>query len=294
MEISVEKRNIYLSLILLLTLLSAIFIYQISISNTIQTNISRINSNSSNKHTNNSDSKSSEYGTSISDNSTNNSFTNDNSNNNSSDNSKNSNSNSDTSSSDTSQTNNTDEVKKIAITFDDGPHPKYTLKLLDGLKKRNVKATFFVIGENVSNNPDVIKRMAEDGHLIGNHTYSHIQLTCISEEKAITEINKTSELITTYAGVSPKYIRPPYGMYSDALKRETNLTPVLWTVDPRDWSVLNTDSVVKHVLKCAKSGDIILLHDIFDTSVEAAFQIIDALKAEGYEFVTVDEFIKVN
>lgn len=294
MEISVEKRNIYLSLILLLTLLSAIFIYQISISNTIQTNISRINSNSSNKHTNNSDSKSSEYGTSISDNSTNNSFTNDNSNNNSSDNSKNSNSNSDTSSSDTSQTNNTDEVKKIAITFDDGPHPKYTLKLLDELKKRNVKATFFVIGENVSNNPDVIKRMAEDGHLIGNHTYSHVQLTCISEEKAITEINKTSELITTYAGVSPKYIRPPYGMYSDALKRETNLTPVLWTVDPRDWSVLNTDSVVKHVLKCAKSGDIILLHDIFDTSVEAAFQIIDALKAEGYEFVTVDEFIKVN
>ena len=181
-----------------------------------------------------------------------------------------------------------------AITFDDGPHPKYTLKLLDGLKERNVKATFFVIGENVSNNPDVIKRMAEDGHLIGNHTYSHVQLTCISEEKAITEINKTSELITTYAGVSPKYIRPPYGMYSDALKRETNLTPVLWTVDPRDWSVLNTDSVVKHVLKRAKSGDIILLHDIFDTSVEAAFQIIDALKAEGYEFVTVDEFIKVN
>ena len=255
MEISVEKRNIYLSLILLLTLLSAIFIYQISINNTIQTNISKIKSDSSNKHTN----------SSLSD-----------------------------STSDTLQTNDTDVVKKIAITFDDGPHPKYTLKLLDGLKERNVKATFFVIGENVLNNPDVIKRMAEDGHLIGNHTYSHVQLTCISEEKAIAEINKTSELITTYAGVSPKYIRPPYGMYSDALKRETNLTPVLWTVDPRDWSVLNTDSVVKHVLKRAKNGDIILLHDIFDTSVEAAFQIIDALKAEGYEFVTVDEFIKVN
>lgn len=161
-----EKRNIYLSLILLLTLLSAIFIYQISISNTIQTNISKIKSNSSNKHTNSSLS--------------------------------------DSSSSDTSQTNNTDKVKKIAITFDDGPHPEYTLKLLDRLKERNVKATFFVIGENVLNNPNVIKRMAEDGHLIGNHTYSHVQLTCISEEKAITEINKTSELITTYAGVSPK------------------------------------------------------------------------------------------
>lgn len=181
-------------------------------------------------------------------------------------------------------------VKKIALTFDDGPHPKYTLKLLEGLKERNVKATFFLIGENVKNNPEVVKKIYEDGHTIGNHTFSHVQLTCISEEKAITEINDTNQMIKEITGTEPKYIRPPYGLYSDALQRETNLTPVLWNVDPRDWSVLNTQSVVNHVVKCAKNGDIILLHDIFDTSVDAALLIIDELQKQGFEFVTVDEF----
>lgn len=180
--------------------------------------------------------------------------------------------------------------KKIALTFDDGPHPKYTIKLLDGLKERNVKVTFFIIGENAKNNPDVIKRIYEDGHTIGNHTFSHVQLTCISEDKAIKEIKETNNLIKELTGTEPKYIRPPYGLYSDALKRETNLKPVLWNVDPRDWSVLNTQSVVKHVVKRAKDGDVILLHDIFDTSVDAALQIIDELKKQGFEFVTVDEF----
>ncbi len=182
------------------------------------------------------------------------------------------------------------EVKKIALTFDDGPHPKYTPKLLDGLKERNVKATFFVIGENAANYPDIIKRIADEGHLIGNHTYSHVQLTCISEEKAISEITMTNEIIEKCTGKKPTFIRPPYGLYSDTLKRETNLTPVLWSIDPRDWSVINTDSVVKHVLKRAKNGDVILLHDIFNTSVDAALKIIDKLQEKGYEFVTVDEF----
>lgn len=185
-----------------------------------------------------------------------------------------------------------DTSKKIALTFDDGPHPKYTLKLLDGLKERNVKVTFFIIGENAKNNPDVIKRIYEDGHTIGNHTFSHVQLTCISEDRAIKEITDTNNLIKELTGTEPKYIRPPYGLYSEALKRETNLTPVLWNVDPRDWSVLNTKSVVNHVVKRAKDGDVILLHDIFDTSVDAALQIIDELKKQGFEFVTVDEFYK--
>lgn len=183
-----------------------------------------------------------------------------------------------------------DTTKKIALTFDDGPHPKYTIKLLDGLKERNVKVTFFVIGENVKNNPDVVKRIYEDGHIIGNHTFSHVQLTCISENKAIDEIKSTNNIIKEITGYEPKYIRPPYGLYSDALKRETNLTPVLWNVDPRDWSVLNTQSVVNHVIKRAKNGDVILLHDIFDTSVDAALLIIDELQKQGFEFVTVDEF----
>lgn len=181
-------------------------------------------------------------------------------------------------------------TKKIALTFDDGPHPKYTNKLLDGLKERNVKVTFFVLGENAANYPELLKRMSDEGHLIGNHTYSHVQLSCIPKDKAIIEINNTNLAIKEATGNMPKYIRPPYGSLPKSLKSETNLIPVLWNVDPRDWSVLNTDSIVNHVTKRAKDGSIILLHDIFDTSVDAALLIIDKLTQEGFEFVTVDEF----
>lgn len=181
------------------------------------------------------------------------------------------------------------EPPKIALTFDDGPHPQYTPKLLDGLRKRGIKVTFFVIGESAERYPDIIKQAFLDGHEIGNHTYSHVQLTCITKEKAIDEIEKTNRIISDSCGAIPRYIRPPYGSYNQRLKEETALTPVLWTVDPRDWSVLNTEKVVSHVTNRVKNGDIILLHDIFDTSVEAAFQIIDTLTEQGYEFVTIDE-----
>lgn len=204
--------------------------------------------------------------------------------------------NSDTSdNADTSKTSSQDETaapKRIALTFDDGPHPKYTPKLLDGLKERNVKATFFVIGQSAANYPDILKRITEEGHLLGNHTYSHVQLSCIPVNTAISEINQTNDVIVNATGVFPSYIRPPYGSMPKSLKSETDLIPVLWTVDPRDWSVLNTDSVVKHVVKNAKDGDIILLHDIFETSVDAALIIIDELSKEGFVFVTVDELVQ--
>ncbi|MBQ3665667.1 MAG: polysaccharide deacetylase family protein [Lachnospiraceae bacterium] len=181
--------------------------------------------------------------------------------------------------------------KRVALTFDDGPHPVYTLKLLEGLKQRGVKATFFVIGLNVKEYPEVVKQMSDEGHIIGNHTYSHVQLSCISESKASEEISMTNALIEEYTGKKVQYIRPPYGSLPKSLQRETDLIPVLWTVDPRDWSVLNTDAVVKHILSHVKDGDIILLHDIFETSVDAALIIVDQLTKEGYEFVTVDELV---
>lgn len=180
--------------------------------------------------------------------------------------------------------------KKIALTFDDGPHSKNTPKLLDGLKARNVKATFFVIGQNAEQNPEILKRMHDEGHLIGNHSYSHAQLSCIQKDKALEEITKTSQIIYDATGYTPKYIRPPYGGLCDVIREEHDLTVIMWTIDPRDWSVLNTNAVVKHVVSHAKNNDIILLHDIFDTSVEAAFQIVDQLQAKGFTFVTVDEF----
>ena len=185
-------------------------------------------------------------------------------------------------------------IKKIAITFDDGPHPVYTLKLLDGLAQRNVKATFFIIGESAERYPEVIKRIYDEGHLIGNHTYSHVQLTCISSTRAIEEIRKTNDIVASITGETVRYIRPPFGLYNKTLAASSNLIPILWTVDPRDWSVLNTNSVVSHVVKKVKENDVILLHDIFDTSVDAALQIIDILLEQGYTFVTVDELKESN
>ncbi len=184
--------------------------------------------------------------------------------------------------------------KKIAITFDDGPHPVYTLKLLDGLAQRNVKATFFIIGESAERYPEVIKRIHDEGHLLGNHTYSHVQLTCISSTRAIEEIHKTNDILSSITGENVRYIRPPFGLYNKTLAASSDLVPVLWTVDPRDWSVLNTNSVVSHVVKKVKENDVILLHDIFDTSVDAALQIIDSLLEQGYTFVTVDELMESN
>ena len=134
--------------------------------------------------------------------------------------------------------------------------------------------------------------MSKEGHLIGNHTYSHVQLSCISTETALEEIEKTNQTIKEATGKDVLYLRPPYGSLPNELSLRIGLTPVLWTIDPRDWSVLNTDSVAKHIISRADDGDIILLHDIFETSVDAAFIVIDALQAEGFEFVTVQELLQ--
>lgn len=179
----------------------------------------------------------------------------------------------------------------IAITFDDGPRRSTTIRLLDGLKEMNVKATFFVMGKNAVGNEDIIKRMYEEGHLIGNHTYSHIDLSTVSHAKAVEEIEKSNNLIYDITGYVPKYVRPPFGSYSDKLMMEINMTPVMWSVDPNDWNTTDVYGVVRSVVKNVKSGDIILLHDFYDTSVTAALEIITQLKAKGYVFVTVDQII---
>lgn len=179
----------------------------------------------------------------------------------------------------------------IAITFDDGPDEKTTEKLLDGLKERGVKATFFLIGESIEGNEDLVKRMYDEGHLIGNHTYTHVQLCKLSVDSAYEEIVKTNEKIESITGEKPKYIRPPYGSYSNKLLMRVEMTPVLWSVDPEDWNTKNVNQVVKSVTKNVKPGDIILLHDIYDSSVTAALEIIDQLQAKGYVFVTVDQLI---
>lgn len=181
--------------------------------------------------------------------------------------------------------------KMVALTFDDGPHPVYTERLLDGLKERNVKATFFLIGKSADKYPDLVKRMADEGHLIGNHTMDHVQLNHQTYDKALEQIRQSNQIISQITGQTPVYIRPPFGEWSKELQEEVDMTAVLWDVDPVDWKVKNTETVVKRILKNARDGDIILLHDVYGTSVDAALEIVDQMQAEGYEFVTVDEII---
>ncbi len=183
------------------------------------------------------------------------------------------------------------DIKRVALTFDDGPDGVTTARLLDGLKQRDVKATFFVIGIKAYANPEIIKRMHDEGHLIGNHTNTHCRLIKVSYETAMCEINLTSENIFSITGEYPDYIRPPFGEYTNKLKESFQMFQILWNLDPRDWSVLNANTVANYVIKNVKDGDIILLHDIFDTSVDAAFIIIDELTKQGYSFVRIDELL---
>lgn len=182
-------------------------------------------------------------------------------------------------------------TRKIALTFDDGPHPQYTEQLLDGLKERGVKATFFVTGEHAELHPDIIERMSEEGHLIGNHTYSHIQLSPGNREEFKNQLIKTNEIINEITGKEVIYVRPPYGTWDKKFETELNMFPVLWTVDPRDWCSDNVTCITEKVVSKAGENDIILLHDYYETSVTAALRIVDELQAEGYEFVTVEEIL---
>lgn len=196
-----------------------------------------------------------------------------------------------TGSSPATQTSNPNDLKRIALTFDDGPHPRYTEELLDGLKERGVHVTFFVTGEHAELHPDIIKRMYEEGHLIGNHTYSHIQLSATLREQFKNELIKTNEIIQSITGEEVLYVRPPYGSWDKKLESELNMFPVLWNIDPMDWCTNNASCVSQAVINSVRDNDIILMHDYYKTSVKAALMIVDALTEKGYTFVTVDQLL---
>lgn len=183
------------------------------------------------------------------------------------------------------------EMKKIALTFDDGPHPFYTEQLLDGLKERGVHVTFFVTGYHAQLHPDIIKRMKEEGHLIGNHTYSHIQLTAKNREAFREELLQTNGIIKEITGQEVEYVRPPYGSWDKSFEEELNMFPVLWNVDPMDWCSDNVSCITERVVSKAGEDDIILMHDYSESSVTAALRIVDELLKEGYLFVTVEEIL---
>ena len=181
--------------------------------------------------------------------------------------------------------------KKIAITFDDGPNPDYTEMLLDGLKERGVKATFFLLGKEVEKYPKIVADIYADGHLIGTHSYEHVNLSNLNDEAAIEQVDRTNRAIHEITGEYPEYIRPPFGCWKCNLDYETTMIEVLWDVDPLDWKTSNSDVITKRVVDKVEENDIILLHDASESSVKAAFKIIDELQKEGYTFVTVEEIM---
>lgn len=183
------------------------------------------------------------------------------------------------------------ENRKIALTFDDGPDPVYTPQLLDGLKERGARASFFLMGKQAEAYPELVLRMKEEGHLIGNHTYSHIQLTKKNREAFKAELKKTNELLTGITGEEVQFVRPPYGCWDKSLETELTMLPVLWNIDPMDWCSTNVSGIVKKVTDKAQENAVILMHDEYASSVTAALKIVDILQEEGYEFVTVDELI---
>lgn len=179
----------------------------------------------------------------------------------------------------------------VALTFDDGPHEICTPRLLDGLKERGVKASFFLIGQNIDGKEEIVLRMQREGHLIGNHSQSHMQLTAESIREASGQIGATNRKIQKITGVMPEYLRPPYGSWSEKLESAVPMTVALWNLDPLDWKLQDKDAVVRYVVEHVENGSIILLHDVYETSVEAALEIVDTLSRKGYEFVTIDELL---
>ena len=179
--------------------------------------------------------------------------------------------------------------KEIAITFDDGPKRGTTDVLLDGLKERNVSATFFLIGMQVSGLEDLVQRMAEEGHQIGNHTFSHVNLNTLNAYKQNEEITMCSQNIRQCVERAQVCVRPPYGEVNECLRAWIGAPLILWSVDTNDWTGKTADEIADYIVSEAKPGDIILLHDIYENSVQGALMAIDRMQAQGYVFVTVEK-----
>ena len=186
----------------------------------------------------------------------------------------------------------------IAMTFDDGPHVTNTPRLLDMLKQRKIKATFFVVGQCAAEYPDIMKRIVAKGHEVANHSWSHPQLSAMSDEKVHAEIQKTHDAIVQATGVTPKLMRPPFGAFTARQRAWANgiwgYKCILWDVDPLDWKIRNAEHVKTEILKGAVAGSIILSHDIHKTTVDAMPETLDGLLAKGFKFVTVSELIAMD
>ncbi|MDW7799459.1 polysaccharide deacetylase family protein [Streptococcus canis] len=179
--------------------------------------------------------------------------------------------------------------KIVALTFDDGPDPATTPQVLDILARYHAKASFFMMGSKVVNNEALVKRVSEAGHDIGNHTWDHPNLTKLPVDQIQSEVNRTNQAIEKACGKKPLYLRPPYGATNAMVQQASGLTQMLWTVDTRDWENHSTEGIMANLKKQLQPGGVVLMHDIHQTTVDALPTVMEYLKAEGYQCVTLSE-----
>ena len=185
-------------------------------------------------------------------------------------------------------------IKLAAFTFDDGPHATYTPLLLDGLKERGVKATFFILGSNVPNKRGIITRMHEEGHQIANHSWSHTSFTSISDAQIRNEISRTSALLTEITGQTDFVVRPPNGAVSSRVAAAIGAPVIMWNVDPTGGRHPTAQSTMtSNLISSTRDGSIIIMHDTSAANVNSSLAAIDALKARGFEFVTLNELFRL-
>ena len=183
------------------------------------------------------------------------------------------------------------EAKLVAFTFDDGPS-KYTLDIANILEEYNASATFFEVGYNIKAHPEITKELSERGFEIANHTTDHSKLTKLTETKYLTKINDNNTLFKELTGKDMPYLRPPYGSYNDKIKANAGVPIVTWSLDTRDWESRNKDKVIEMVINNIKEGDIILFHDLYESTRDAVKELMPLLKEQGYQAVSVGELFK--
>lgn len=179
----------------------------------------------------------------------------------------------------------------IALTYDDGPS-QYTEEILDVLKENNSLATFFVLGSRVYDNNEILNRMLEEGNQIGNHSYNHKDLTSISNEELYRQIKGTDDLIYIATGYTPTVMRPPYGSTNDQVNESIPKPIIHWSIDTLDWKNRDSEIIVQSILEDVKDGDIVLMHDLYESTGEASKIVIPELIDRGYQLVTIDELFE--
>ncbi|WP_270276998.1 polysaccharide deacetylase family protein [Enterococcus lactis] len=182
-------------------------------------------------------------------------------------------------------------VKSVAISFDDGPGATTTPQLLQILKEKNVHATFFVLGENTAQHPDIVKQTAEAGHEIGNHTYDHQDLATLSAQSITEEVTKADTEIKKATGKTPTFVRPPYGSITSVGASVIQQPIIEWSVDSEDWKTRNPDLILQKIQATVYDGAIILFHDIYPETIRAVPQVIDYLQEQGYRITTVGDLL---